>query len=244
MAQEYEPMQMGEQSPAPPVHHRHHHHQRPAPAPPIPRPLSQEFQLKKAVFAMDVEKVEALIGGVRKQVAGRVVLVREDRKVGWIKVLDLFIKYPPGVITNYLTKYSKLEPYQLDYGVDRQTALDFLFAVIHNGILVTFGGCHDYVSLGTTRRIVELFAETVELQEYFKRPDGSAYGLGPLVEYFGYRRNGKLVIIRHYCIDDAVYTLRLYLDHYRGDDDDDDAVFSPTRHIRSKREYKIRYNVA
>lgn len=190
------------------------------------------------IFALDVEMVEGLVDGVRKNLAGRLVLVRNDRRTEWIKVLDVFIRYPDGVVTNYMTRWSKLEEYQLSSGVDRQTVVDFLLHLITGHTLVVFCGSGDFRALGVSRRIIDMFAHVVELQDYFRRPDGTPYGLGPLVDYFGYQRMGRPVIIRHNCVDDAVYTLRLYRDHYS-----DSFEFIPDSRIMSKREYNTKYNL-
>lgn len=190
------------------------------------------------VFALDVEMVEGVVDGVRQNLAGRVVLVRSDRRVEWIKVLDLFIRYPEGVVRNYMTRWSRLEQYQMDSGMDRQLVVDFLLQLIAGHTLVVFSGSSDFRSLGVSQRVVGMFAHVVELQDYFKRSNGTSYGLGPLVDYFGYQRMGRPVIIRHRCVDDAVYTLRLFLDHYQ-----EDELFVPDSHILSKKEYNQKYNL-
>lgn len=192
----------------------------------------------ETVFAMDVEMVEGVVNGVRQNLAGRVVLVRNDRRTEWIKVLDIFIRYPEGMVTNYMTRWSKLEEHQMSTGIDRQIVVDFLLNIIHGHKLVVFSGASDFRALGVSRRVIELFATVIELQDYFRRDDGTPYGLGPLVDYFGYRRMGRQVIIRHNCVDDAVYTLRLYLDHYS-----EDFEFIPETRVLTKREYNNKYNL-
>lgn len=199
-----------------------------------------DYDKPEVVFALDVEMVEGMINGCRTNVAGRVVLVRSDPKLVWIKVLDTYIKYEPRVVTNYMTKWSRLEPWMLDSGVDRDTAVTFFLHAVNSHKLVTFSGAGDFASLGLSPKVVRLFtSEMIELQEYFVRPDGRPYGLGPLVEYFGYQRAGRPVIIRHNCIDDAQFTLRLYLDHYGKCENE----FHPERYIMNKKEYNSKYGI-
>ena len=194
---------------------------------------------RENVFALDVEMVEGFCGGNRTFLAGRVVLVRNHPRLDWIKVLDTYIKYDPGEVTNYMTRWSKLEPWMIESGIERQAVVDFLLRLITGHKLVTFSGRGDLASLGLTTRTVSMFvSEHIELQDYFARPNGKPYGLGPLVEYFGYQRLGRPVIIRHNCVDDAQYTLRLYMDHYR-----EDATFSPECYIPTKKEYCAKYGI-
>lgn len=193
------------------------------------------------VFALDVEMLETKIGGNRKNSAGRVVLVRSDPILTWTKVMDVFVKYEEEQITDYMTNWSKLEPWMIASGVHLDSIVDFIFQTISGHKLVTFAGASDFRALGISPRVVDLFAsERIELQNYFKRGNGTPYGLGPLVEYYGYHHKYNLrpIIIRHNCVDDAQYTLRLYLDHHECG-----GVFTPSEYILSKGEYRRKYGI-
>lgn len=191
------------------------------------------------MYALDVEMVHGNLTGENQLLAGRVVLVRSDPRKDCVKVLDTYVKYDEGVVQNYMTKWSRLEPWMLESGVTRDVVVDFLLRAITGKTLVTFSGRGDLMSLGISDGVLSLFVgKHVELQEYFKRWDGSPYGLGPLVNYYGYKRQGRPVIINHNCVEDATYTLKLYKDHY-----DEHGEFEPTEYIPSKREYNRVYGI-
>ena len=189
------------------------------------------------VYAIDVEMVR---GRQLQPLAGRVVLVRTDPYIEWVKVVDAYVRYPREEVRDCMTRYSRIEKWQLDtYGVDLQSLVSFLLAILKNQTLVTFSGRYDFASLGITeQQLRDVLKKHVELQDFFKREDGTPYGLGPLVDYFGYSRNNRKVIIRHNCCDDAVYTLRLYRDYYR-----DDIPFKALCYIMTKKEYCAKYGL-
>lgn len=195
---------------------------------------------KEVTYSLDVEMIEGILDGRRQNLAGRVVLVRSDPFVEWIKVMDAYIKYPDGVVLDCMTRYSRIEPWQLQlYGIPRDCVVNFLLSNLLGCTLVTFSGRHDFASLGISEEaIMNYVRRHVELQTFFKRADGTPYALGPLVDYFGYSRNNRKVIIRHNCLDDAVYTLRLYRDYYQ-----EDFPFAPVSYIMSKKEYCNKYGI-
>lgn len=190
------------------------------------------------VYAMDVEMVQ---GCNRQLLAGRIVLVRSDPHDEWVKVLDVYVRYPNGIVRNCMTRYSRIEKWQLNkYGVDLQTVVLVLLDILRNKTLVTFSGNHDFSSLGISNTQVQnVVKKHVELQDYFKRPDGTPYGLGPLIEYFDYSRHCyQDIIIRNNCCDNAVYTLRLYRERYRKD-----IPFKASCYILSKKEYCAKHGL-
>lgn len=193
------------------------------------------------VFALDCEMITGIVAGKRKQLAGRIVLIKSDKRYGYIKVLDTYITYDPSVIVKYNTKWSHIEPWMVAEGLPREIVISFLLHAICGHTLVTFSGKNDLDSLGLDAftLIHKHSVRYIDLQDYFKRQDnGSPYGLGPLVEYFGYRKDGRRVIINHHCVEDAFYTLRLYVDYYRPD-----SVFQPDFPVLSMKEYKTKYDI-
>ena len=194
------------------------------------------------VFALDCEMIQCFVSGKRINMAARIVLVKNNPKFisyGWSKVLDTYIYHPKEIVRNYMTRYSGIEPWMVKEGAPMDAVVTFLLRAIAGHTVVTFNGKSDFLSLGITSETVLMYASRhVELQNYFQRPDGTPYGLGPLVDYFGYRRNGRPVIIRHNCVDDALFTLRLYVDHFR-----DGEVFAPLYPVLSKSEYYTKYSL-
>ena len=195
----------------------------------------------QVTFALDVEMVNGVVNGESQNLAGRVVLVRNDPYVEWIKVIDAYIKYPDGVVRDCLTRYSRIKPWQLQMlGMPRDAVVNFILSAIYGHTLVTFSGHHDLRSLGIEMDVVKrCVSQHIELQDFFKRPNGTPYGLGPLVDYFGYTRNDRKVVIRHNCVDDSVYTLRLYRDYYQAN-----TTFQPVTYVLSKREYCTKYGIS
>jgi hypothetical protein len=127
----------------------------------------------------------------------------------------------------------------IESGVECDAVVAFILRMITGHKLVTFAGAGDFASLGLCPQVVDMYAsERIELQDYFRRGDGRPYGLGPLVDFFDYQRMGRKVIIRHNCVDDAQFTLRLYLDHYRQGEQ-----FLPDGYIMSKKEYCRKYGI-
>lgn len=191
------------------------------------------------VYAMDVEMIEGRFIGTSRNLAGRVVVVRNDPTLTWTKVLDTYVWQDPAIINSYKTRWSRLHPWMIQSGVDQEAVVSFILRLISGHKLVTFAGAGDLASLGLSPDVVDLYAsERIELQDYFCRKDGRPYGLGPLVDHFGYKRIGQQVVIRHNCVDDAQYTLRLYLDHYQHG-----QIFSPESYIMTKKEYCRKYGI-
>lgn len=195
---------------------------------------------KEVVFALDCEMIKVSVDGKARNMAARVVLVKCSpifNSTGCTKVLDTYVYHEQGSIRDYLTKWSGIHPMMVQEGVQLNAVADFMLQLIAGHTLVTFSGHCDFAALGIDGNIVSRFAKKhVELQDYFKREDGRPYALGPLVDYFGYQRNGRQVIIKHNCVDDAVYTLRLYMDHYEADGD-----FNPSVPILTKSQYVRKY---
>lgn len=192
------------------------------------------------VFAVDCEMVTTLVDGKRKQSAGHVVLVKSDAKRGVVKVLDTYVHYDPSKVQSYNTRYSHIEPWMVEEGVPLQTVAYMLLRLVRGHTLVTFGGRGDLASLGLNEAYVRKFVKKyVDLQTYFQRTDGSPYGLGPLVDYFGYTRGPraqKRVVINHDVEDDAKYTLFLYLD-------DMWVNFVPSNEILTTKSYRLKYRL-
>lgn len=186
------------------------------------------------ILSMDCEMVR----GKRRHICGRVVIVSHDSYNRFTILLDTYVKYPPGEVVNCLTRWSKIRPWMLETGMDYLLVVEKVLSIISGNILVTQNGGADFACLGLTVHYVSSICQHVELQNYFKRPDGNAYGLGPLVEYFKYMSDGRPVIIDHDCVQDAVYTLRLYLDHYRHE-----GVFEPTGFIPSVKIYRTKHGI-
>lgn len=183
--------------------------------------------------SLDTEMVRHRNG---KHVAARVVIAKKDDFDVNVKiVLDLYVRYGEGEICNYLTRYSHIQPSQLlNYGMPLAIVKRRVLQELRGCVLVTFNGLCDFRALGLSiQDITSNVIGWVELQKYFKRSDGSAYGLGPLTLYFGYKRFGKQVIINHDCIDDAYFTLRLFLDFWRSD-----TPFVPVQPIPNGKQYR------
>ena len=196
--------------------------------------------MSETVFALDVEMVSGVWGNRVKNLAARVVLYKRDAKYGTEnKVLDTYVSYPEGVVRSYNTRWSHIEPYMLRDGVSLPLVRAFLLELVEGHTLVTFAGKGDLASLclqeSEVRRRV---AKYVDLQSYFVRPNGMPYALGPLVDYFGYSRSGRQVVIDHDCVDDAYFTLRLYLDHYLPY-----GIFEPVVPVLNKQAYKEKYGL-
>lgn len=193
-----------------------------------------ELWEREVVFALDVEMVTAVFGGKRTAIAARVVLMKTDLRTGTRKVLDTYVRNEKAVIVDYNTRYSRIESWMVDEGVDVDFVSSFILQAIRGHTLVTFNGHADFAALGLDENTIKTFAKKyVELQDYFRRPDGQPYGLGPLVHYFGYERHGRPVLINHHIIDDTFYTLRLYLDHYVAND-----TFYPTKAILTTKQFR------
>ena len=197
------------------------------------------IQNGEVVYALKCEMVTAEIGGKRKQVAGRVVLAKSDRKYGFIKVLDTYVKYAAGQVTNCNTRWSNIEPWMIEEGMPRSVVVNFVLMAVRGHTLVTYSSNSNLSALGIDKSTVRIYAaKYVELQQFFKRANGEPYGMGPLIDYFGYQREGRSVVINHHCVEDAYYTLRLYLDWYVAF-----SVFAPTSYILSKEEYKTKHHL-
>jgi hypothetical protein len=195
----------------------------------------------EVVFSLDCEMITGMFDGKRKQLAGRVVLMKSDKTYGYVKVLDTYIKYRRDIIVSYNTKWSHIEPWMIGEGLPRRHVVSFLLTAIRGRKLVTFSGMNDLNALGLDldTLVNKHKVQYLDLQDYFKRSEnGLPYGLGPLVDYFGYKWNGFQVIINHNCEQDAFYTLRLYLDYYYPNE-----PFLPTDHILNKEEYKTKYHL-
>ena len=84
----------------------------------------------------------------------------------------------------------------------------------------------------------EFAAERIELQDFFKRADGQPYGLGPLAVYFGYKRNGRRVVLNRDSVQDAFFQLVLFREHYLFH-----GSFQPAGEILTKSEYTRMFRV-
>ena len=174
-----------------------------------------------------------MVKGTRGHLCGRIVVVTLEENASLRVLLDTYIKYPPGTIVDYLTPWSKIKPWMMASGTPIQIVVPKLVALITGKTLVTQNGTSDFASLGLSLSFIRSICKHIELQTFFKRPDGRAYGLGPLVEYFGYRVNDSPVIIDHDCVQDALYTLKLHRDHY-----EHYGVFEPKCFIPSVKVYR------
>src|ERR1700761_3653394 len=93
----------------------------------------------EVVFALDVEMVTGNLTGRRENLAGRVVLVCNDPVRDRVRVvLDTYVKHEEGVVINCLTKWSKIEPWMLDGGIDLFTLREFLMNLVAGHTLITF----------------------------------------------------------------------------------------------------------
>jgi hypothetical protein len=179
-----------------------------------------------------------MVKGKRKHICGRVVIVSLDESENPVVLLDTYVRHPHGEVVNCLTRWSNIRRWMLDRGIPYPLVVLKVIEIIRGNILVTQNGNADFACLGLNKDYVEAICHHVELQSYFKRPDGSGYGLGPLVEYFKYESDGSPVIINHDCIQDATYTLKLYNDHYVAD-----GTFLPDSIIPSVKMYRLKHSL-
>ena len=162
-----------------------------------------------------------------KMMAGQVVVVESienSKKV----VYKTYIKYEDGLVTDYMTRWSSLDQRKLNSSESKPLTVvqKELHDLLSQGFVVTLGGSGDFRALGMD--ITEYKGIDLHDHFYFAHDDdelgyfgikGNPCGLGPLVYFFNYRdQNGKRVIIKHNCEDDAWYALRIYLDHYEKDE--------------------------
>lgn len=195
------------------------------------------------LIALDCEMVQARD---KRLLCGRIVVVSMNDKKEMTIIMDEYVSYPDGnaEVRNYLTKWSKIKPEMMAYPKGRpihEVRRDVI-ELIGGRTLVTMNGDADFRSLGFDKREIKFLyslCNHVELQNFFKRPDGSPYGLGPLVEYFNYRESfDKRVVIDHDCIQDAWYTLKLFVDHY-----DPTLLFIPSKPIPSVSVYRRQHRL-
>lgn len=195
---------------------------------------------ERAVFTVKCDLVTAVIDGKKQRVAGRVILFRFDSLTfQYRKVLDTFVKYAAGVVVDTHPRFSRLSFEILSTGIDRDSVVDVLLKLVEGHTLVTFSGSTVFAALGIDEYIVGRYVgKHVELQDFFRRPDGQPFALGPLAIYFGYKHNGRQVILNHDSVQDAYYHLRLFNDHYSANE-----TFEPMSAIMSKAEFCRKYNV-
>lgn len=179
-----------------------------------------------------------MVKGVRRHIVGRVVLVGKADDGSFKLLLDTYVRHPPGAVVNCLTRWSRITPVMLAGGLPHSVVVQMVIGIIRGTTLVTQNGRADFACLGLDQEFVSSICNHVELQSYFKRPDGSGYGLGPLVEYFKYTANGEPVIINHNCIQDALYTLIIYADHFKSS-----GVFVPAVPIPSVKQFRERHGI-
>lgn len=186
---------------------------------------------EKTVFSLSVDHVKGVVEGKRKPLAAHVVLVKTNPMIGLQKVLDVYINYPKSLIVDYQTCFSRIEPCLLSDGINRSAVINFILQAIKGHTLVTFAGDSDFLALGIHQNIVSRYAnEYVELQDYFKRDNGQAYGLGPIAFYFGYLESRDLK--NRDIVKDAEMQIKLYQNNYRTA-----TVFSPIGSIMNRRQF-------
>lgn len=186
---------------------------------------------RKTVFSLSVDHVKGLVEGKRRPLAAHVVLVKTNPIIGIQKVLDVYINYPKSMIVDYQTAFSGIEPCLVSDGINRSAVINFLLQAIKGHTLVTFAGDADFMALGIHQNIISRYAaEYIELQDYFKRYNGQAYGLGPIAFHFGYlqTRDFKYRDI----VKDAEIQIKLYENEYRTA-----SIFSPIGSILNRRQF-------
>ena len=174
--------------------------------------------------------------------AAQVVIV-EEIKGEIIKVYESYIKYPPDMITDYKTKYSGMTAALLSQGQELEKVKQDIKDLIGNQTLVTLAGKDDLESLSFEVSDFKHF----DIQWHFWKTNpndsdsATPCALGPLVEYYGYKdAYGKPVVIKHVCEEDAYYTLKLYLDHYRYPETRDEPSFDD---VITSTKYREKHNL-
>lgn len=195
---------------------------------------------ERVYITVKCDSVLGVIDGKRKRIVGRVVMCRYDTCTGaYTKILDTYVKHPDGVVVDYETRYSRLTPSLLQSGVTPATVANFFLQSINGNTLVTFAGSRAFAALGIDKTMVDDFAaEHIELQDFFKRPDGQPYGLGPLALYFGYTRRGRRIILNRNSVEDAYFHLVLFREQYLFH-----GNFVPAGEIMSKAEFTRMFKV-
>lgn len=183
--------------------------------------------------------------GTRKLTAAHVVLVKRDESEKVVPVFDTYIRYAPGVVVNYNTRFSRVAPWMLKDGMSKETAVSIIKRMIKGHVLVIFSGKNVLDALGITEsQLRKYVTDYVDLQGYFfKRVNGQPYGLGPLVEYYGYKENGKRVVIHKELAKDAEYALRIYIDHYDPVSFFFPEFFGSSTYIMTSKEYARLYKL-
>lgn len=187
------------------------------------------------IVALDCEMIRAHSG---KHLCGRVVIVGTNDNSHFTVLLNTYVKYNPDSIANYLTPWSRITQDLMMTGIPLAQVKARVRELITGCTLVTLNGRADMLSMCFSMQEIEQRCKFIDIQTYFKRESGQPFGLGPLVEYFGYKDDSRPVVIDHDCVYDAVYTLVLYNDHYK-----EGEVFVPLRPILSGKEYRKLYNL-
>lgn len=178
-------------------------------------------------FSLDCENVA--LKGVRTitgriehpLVAGRVVVV-EWKEGAPVVVLDKTIKRTREELDMALLRYHSrfngfLTLQQLEQGTPLADVSNAIANLVRGHTLVTLAGAGDFKALGITPTEVRQTCLWRELHSYWVRwvwnKDGvevqQPCGLGPICDYLGYD-----VVIQHDCINDAKYTLRIFMEQH------------------------------
>ena len=152
--------------------------------------------------------------------AGRIVLVEWMGDGRIEKKMDVFIKREENEVDGQLLQQqSRIRAEELANGKELAAVRERLMSLIRGHTLVTMTGETDIRALGLSRSEIEEECCWRELTTWWKRKEwdergmnvvGHEFcGLGPVCEYLGYEK-----IIDQNCIDNASFTLRIFMEHH------------------------------
>ena len=161
--------------------------------------------------------------GRHRLLAGRIFVVEWMADGRIEKRMDVFIKREEDEVDDGLLnkqyRWSRIRKEDLANGKDPDAVRERLLSLIRGRTLVTMAGEGDFRALGLACHEIEAECCWRELTKWWKRKkwdEEGMYvvahefcGLGPICEYLGYKQ-----IIDHNCIDDASFTLRIFMEHH------------------------------